>query len=146
MPKDADNITFRNASAADYAAARRMWMDRGGIGVAAADSEESVARFLGINGRLCFSAFDGDRLVGIVLCGSDGRSGRFYHLIVDPGYRRHGIGHRLVSLSIDRLREEGISGADAIVFREDPADEFWEKEDFRDRTDLKYRDILPDAN
>lgn len=145
MTSNADGISFRNADVKDYMAAHRLWMDSGGIGVTSKeDSEESIARFLERNKQFCFSALDGDRLVGVVLCGSDGRSGRFYHLVVDPEYRRRGIGHHLVSLSIEQLREEGICGADAVIFRENPANEFWESEDFRDRSDLKYRDIQLD--
>ncbi|MCH3977455.1 MAG: GNAT family N-acetyltransferase [Candidatus Methanomethylophilus sp.] len=141
-----DGITFRNTEASDYAQAYRMWMDSGGIGVGSKeDSAESIARFLDRNRQFCFSAFDGGRLVGIVLCGSDGRSGRFYHLIVDPEYRRRGIGHGLVGRSLEQLRKEGICGADAVIFKENPANEFWESEDFRDRTDLKYRDIQLDS-
>ena len=44
------------------------------------------------------------------------------------------------------MKKEGICGADAVIFRENPANEFWESEDFRDRTDLKYRDILLDED
>ena len=147
MNRGAGMISFRNADIKDYMAAPRLWMESGGIGVTSKeDSEESIARFLERNRQFCFSALDGDRLVGVVLCGSDGRSGRFYHLVVDPEYRRRGIGHSLVSHSIEQLKKEGICGADAVIFRENPANEFWESEDFRDRTDLKYRDILLDED
>ncbi len=147
MTADSDTFSFRNADIKDYLTAHRLWMESGGIGVTSKeDSEESIARFLERNRQFCFSALDGDRLIGVVLCGSDGRSGRFYHLVVDPEYRRRGIGHTLVALSIEQLRKEGICGADAVIFRENPANEFWESEDFRDRTDLKYRDILLDTD
>ncbi|MGI6008635.1 MAG: GNAT family N-acetyltransferase [Methanomethylophilus sp.] len=144
MPEE---IVYRHSEPGDYAQVYSLWKESGGIGVTSKeDSEESITRFIARNGQFCFTALAGDRLVGMVLCGSDGRSGRFYHIIVAPEYRRQGIGHKLVSLSLEQLRKEGICGADAVIFKENPANEFWEAEEFRDRTDLKYRDILLDKD
>ena len=92
-----DEVTYCNAKIVDYPRIHEMWMESSGIGVTSKeDSEESISKFLEMNGRYCFSAFDDDKVIGMVLCGSDGRSARIYHLIVDPMYRRRGIGHELV--------------------------------------------------
>ncbi|MFA7063781.1 MAG: GNAT family N-acetyltransferase [Methanomethylophilus sp.] len=132
----------RQARPEDYEAVYRLWMDSGGIGVTSLeDSKEYFERFLQRNQATCFTAEADGRPVGIILCGNDGRSGHIYHLIVDPAFRGRGLARRLLQLSLEALRADGIGGADAVVFRENPANDFWEQEGFRDRPDLTYRDI-----
>ncbi len=136
---------YRTARPEDYAPVYAMWMASGGIGVTSReDSQAGFERFLQRNPATCFAATVDGRTVGIILCGNDGRTGHLYHLIVDPVCRGRGIAGKLLKLVLDALKADGICGADAVIFAENPANDFWEHEGFRSRPDLVYRDILLD--
>ncbi|WP_307724669.1 GNAT family N-acetyltransferase [Sporolactobacillus inulinus] len=47
-------------------------------------------------------------MVGVILCGHDGRRGYIYHTAVDRSYRRQGIGKQLVSVGIDALKKREL--------------------------------------
>lgn len=81
-------------------------------------------------------AYDSDRLVGFARAISDGVSSAYISsVMVDPGYRRRGIGRRL----IERL----VDGRDAIKFvlhtRRDAA-AFYAAIGFADAHDMMVRD------
>ena len=56
-------------------------------------------------------ALDGSIVVGVVLCGHDGRRGHIYHLAVDPAYRGYGLGKRLVEECLERITTRPASCA-----------------------------------
>ena len=55
------------------------------------DSREGIERYLRRNHATCFEAFDGEKLVGIILTGHDGRRGMIHHMCMHTDFRRHGI-------------------------------------------------------
>ena len=62
----------------DYDAVRALWMTIRGFGIRALDdSREDVARFIRRNPTTSVVAMVGGRIVGSILCGSDGRQGFF---------------------------------------------------------------------
>lgn len=77
------------------------------------DSCEALKRFLERNPNTCFVAKSATGIVGTVLAGSDGRSGRLYRTAVAKEYRRRGVGSGLVRTAIRKLNEEGIVQIDA---------------------------------
>lgn len=136
---------IRAARSDDWAAAHALWMASGGIGVTSKeDSPAGFARFLARNPATCFAAEADGQLVGIVLCGNDGRAGHLYHLIVAPAWQGQGLGRALVDRVLAALRADGVCGADAVIFAENPANDFWDGCGFRARPDLTYRDIVLD--
>ena len=92
----------------DYDAAFQLWQRVEGLEIAEGDEKEGVAQFLVRNSGLSRVATDGSTIVGVVMCGHDGRRGHIYHLAVDPAYRRYGLGRRLVKECLERLRTVGI--------------------------------------
>ena len=112
------------------------------------DSREGIGRFLDRNPNTCFVARSGDRIVGVILCGHDGRRGYIYHAAVCPDYRRQGIGRRLVENALAALKREGINKAALIAFKTNAAgNAFWQSIGFESREDLVYRNIsLNDEN
>jgi len=135
-------VSYRALSASDYAGMMDLIVSDGGH--ADRDGQESPERigaFLERNTNYCFAAVVGGSLIGIIMCGCDGRSARIYHLNVSPEWRRRGVAHALIGLAYGALRSEGVDVVDVIVFREDPGTEFWDAEGFRDRDDLSYRDF-----
>ena len=130
-------IVYRAVTISDHPAMIGLLKDEGTV-LSKQDSASAVESFLKRNSRFCFAAEVMGTVVGFILVGFDGRSARVYHLVVESSWRRRGIAHELTTRAMAALREEDASGVDVIVFREDPASEFWESEGFRDRDDLAY--------
>lgn len=82
---------------ADYDAVCRLWT-RAGMEYEG-DFRESRAAMeaqMRRNRNLSFAAFDGKRLVGVVIGTTDMRRGWINRLAVDPGHRRKGVARALV--------------------------------------------------
>jgi ribosomal protein S18 acetylase RimI-like enzyme len=103
-------------TAQDYDESLALWKRCVGIGLSDADEREPITRFLARNPGLCFTARQGDHLVGTCLCGSDGRRGYLYHLAVDPQMRRLGIGKALVEQTFSSLRKLDIHKCHIMVY------------------------------
>ena len=104
------------------------------------DSREGIARYLERNPRTCLAAVAGDRIIGVILTGHDGRRGMIHHLCVHPDFRRMGIAARLVSAAEEALKRVGIQKVFGLVFKDnETANAFWEKQGYSLRTNLNYR-------
>ena len=104
------------------------------------DSREGIARYIKRNPTTCFGAFSGEKLVGIILTGHDGRRGLIHHMCVHPDFRRMKIAASLVKLAEDALHAEGIQKIFGLVFKDnDTANAFWEKQGYTLRTNINYR-------
>jgi N-acetylglutamate synthase len=123
-----DNIATRDFSIDDYEAAIALWRRVEGIEIAEGDDRESIIQFLKRNPGLSRVAIDGSTIVGVSLCGNDGRRGHIYHLAVDPQYQGRGLGNRLVKECFERLRKMGIQRAIILVANDNsPGREFWRR-------------------
>jgi len=121
-------ITTRTFEIADYDPAIRLWSRVEGIEIAEGDSREEIARYLAQNPDLSRVAEDGDMIVGVALCGHDGRRGYIYHLAVDPPYQKRGLARRLVAECLDGLRRLGLQRALILVADDNPAGQtFWRR-------------------
>lgn len=104
------------------------------------DSREGIDRYLKRNPNTCFAAIKGNKIIGVILTGHDGRRAIIHHLCVHPDYRRSGIAARLLSLAEDALKKEGIQKIFCLVFKDnDVANAFWEEQGYSLRTNLNYR-------
>ena len=133
----------------DYEGVYALWKKIKGFGIRSIDdSKEGVARFLKRNPTTSVVAEKDGRIVGSILCGHDGRRGCLYHVCVDEGYRRHGIGKRMVVFAMKALKEEKINKVSLIAFTEnDIGNAFWNTIGWTERLDLNYYDFtLNEAN
>ena len=124
-----DEVTITPMTAGDYDAVRALWLTIRGFGIRALDdSREDIERFLARNPTTSVVARAGGRVIGSILCGSDGRQGALYHVCVAAEYRRQGIGTRMVGQCMQRLREMGINKVALIAFSGNSAgNAFWQQ-------------------
>jgi len=130
-------ITIAPMTMADYDDAMALWLITEGMGLRPADERQHIARYLQRNPGLSFVARDGEKLVGTVLCGHDGRRGYLQHLAVEKAYRRQGIGRALVTHVLAALRALDINKCHLFVIKTNSqAVDFWKRIGWFVRDDL----------
>ena len=128
-------IQTRDFSIDDYDAVLQLWQRVEGLEVAEGDDKEGVTQFVARNPGLSRVAIKGSKVVGVAMCGHDGRRGHIYHLAVDPVYRRYGLGKRLVQECLDGLRRAGVVRAIILVADNNLVGaEFWKRAGWEDIT------------
>jgi len=134
-------MTIRIMTIDDYDRVYALWLSCRGMGLNDIDdSKEGVARFLRRNPSTVFVAEEGNRIVGVIMAGHDGRRGYIHHTAVLENMRGQGIGKALVGAAADALKNEGITKIALVAFsRNEEGNAFWEKMGFSKREDLTYR-------
>jgi N-acetylglutamate synthase len=133
LARMSEKIQTREFSIEDYDATLQLWQRVEGLEVAEGDDKEGVAQFVARNPGLSRVAIDEGKLVGVVMCGHDGRRGHIYHLAVDNAYRRYGLGKRLVQECLDGLRQTGVVRAIILVADNNVGGaEFWKRSGWED--------------
>jgi N-acetylglutamate synthase len=123
------NLDTREFSIDDYDAAIGIWRRVEGLEIAEGDDREGLAQFLTRNPGLSRVAIDGAAVVGVALCGHDGRRGHVYHLAVDPAYQRCGLGKRLLDECLNGLRSTGVKRVIIMVADDNQRGaEFWKRQ------------------
>lgn len=125
----------------DYDEVYALWMSCAGMGLNNLDdSRDGIDKFIKRNPDTCFVAEIGEKIVGVIIVGNDGRRGYIYHTAVNPQYRKQGIARRLVDSAMQELKKCGINKVALVVFdRNENGNAFWEKIGFTVREDLIYR-------
>ena len=133
-------IEYRLMTMADYEQAYDLWILCGNGLNDKDDSPEGIDKYLKRNPSTSFVATCDGKVVGVILCGHDGRRGIIQHACVSPDYRRLGIGNRLVELALEALKDEGINKVLLVAFKKNEGgNAFWEAQGFTLREDLNYR-------
>ena len=131
------SMVIREMTIRDYDEVAGLWQNSQGVGLSDSDSREGVARFLERNPGLSFVARDGEHLVGVVLCGHDGRRGYIHHLAVSKSHRRQGLGRALVQRCLSALGRDGIGKCHIFVFAANgDAVTFWKNVGWTERVEL----------
>ena len=126
-------IEIREFSINDYDAAIELWQRVEGLEIAEGDDRESIAQFLARNPGLSRVATHGSAIVGVALCGHDGRRGHIYHLAVDPAYQGRGLGKRLLDESFADLRRTGVKRVIIMVADDNSSGrEFWKRSGYEE--------------
>ena len=124
----------------DYSEAYDLWIICGNGLNDKDDSPEGIEKYLKRNPSTSFVATCDGKVVGVILCGHDGRRGIIQHACVSPDYRRLGIGNKLVELALEALKDEGINKVLLVAFKKNEGgNAFWEAQGFTLREDLNYR-------
>jgi len=112
---DTPQPTLHPLTPTHYDQALTLWQACEGIGLSDADSRCGIGKYLDRNPGCSFGAWGGERLVGTILGGHDGRRGFIHHLAVHPDYRNQGIGRKLAEATLGALKAEGISKVHLFV-------------------------------
>ncbi|MTI47902.1 MAG: GNAT family N-acetyltransferase [Firmicutes bacterium] len=125
----------------DYNQVHKLWCATDGIGMRKLDdSYEGISKFLLRNPKTNFVVEKSNNIIGVILCGHDGRRGHIYHMVVDKKYRKNGIGRLLLDTALNSLKEEGINKVALTAFcKNEIGNKFWESVGFNKRDDLIYR-------
>lgn len=135
-------ITCRVMTMEDYDGVYALWMTIQGFGIRSIDdSREGVEKFLKRNPTTSVVAVDGEKIIGSILCGHDGRRACFYHVCVAESYRKQGIGKRMAAFAEEALKKEGINKVGLQAFKtNERGNRFWRGLHWTERTDLNYYD------
>ena len=142
-------MNIRVMTIEDYEKVYGLWRTIRGFGIRSMDdSREGISRFLKRNPTTSITAWEGDLLIGAILCGHDGRRGCFYHVCVHAGYRKQGIGKAMAVACMRALQAEQINKVSLIAFkRNEVGNRFWKSVGWTFREDLNYYDfVLNDEN
>ena len=136
-------MTIREMKIEDYDNVFALWKTIKGFGIRSVDdSREGIERFLKWNQGLSVVAEEDGKIVGAILCGSDGRRGCLYHVCVHKDYRRQGIGKTMVIWCMEKLKELQINKVSLIAFTQnDIGNAFWKEIGWTKREDLNYYDF-----
>ena len=136
-------MIVREMKLEDYDNVFALWKTIKGFGIRSVDdSREGIERFLKWNPGLSVVAEEDGKIVGAILCGSDGRRGCLYHVCVHQDYRRQGIGKSMVIWCMGKLKELQINKVSLIAFTQnDVGNAFWKEIGWTKREDLNYYDF-----
>ena len=131
------NITLAEFAIEAYEQVYSLWNTCDGIGLSAADSRDNIQAYLERNPGMSLVACHGNKIIGSILCGHDGRRGYLYHLAVHPDYRHQGLGRKLVEKSLTLLRSAGIQKCHLFIFNDNSGGiDFWESIGWTYRRDI----------
>ena len=126
-------VTTREFVIDDYDYAIALWSGLEGIEICEGDSREEMTEYLRRNPGLSRVAEADGKIVGVALCGHDGRRGWIYHLAVAPTHRRRKVGQHLLDACVNGLRASGLKRAIILVAGDNPAGhEFWLRNGWED--------------
>ena len=130
-------MTVRPFAPEDIPEARALWARCEGLGDGPGDDPAALERFLVRNPGCSPVAVDEGAIVGVALCGHDGRRGFLYRVGVDPARRRKGIARALATHGFEALREQGIPRAMLFILTDNvEAQAFWASVGGRKRATL----------
>ncbi|MFL0268016.1 GNAT family N-acetyltransferase [Candidatus Clostridium radicumherbarum] len=136
-------MEIRLMKSEDYNKVYQLWTNTKGMGLRSLDdSFEGIERFLKRNPTTNYIAQVENKIIGVILCGHDGRRGYIYHTAVNSYYRGNGIGKTLVNTVLEALKKEEINKVALVVFdSNDLGNKFWQSLGFNKRDDLIYRNL-----
>lgn len=133
-------MIIRKMTIDDYEEAFEMWLQAGKSGVRTEeDSREGIQSFLERNPETSFIAEMDGRVVGVLMCGHDGRRGYIYHTAVRDPSRSRTIGGALLDAMEEAMKALQISKVGLLVdIDNDEVAAFWERLGWTRRDDLTY--------
>jgi ribosomal protein S18 acetylase RimI-like enzyme len=105
----------------DLPAVLQLWSTAGpGVHLGPSDEPAELQKKLRRDPDLFLVAEEGGSLIGAVMGGFDGRRAIVYHLAIEPGHRRRGLGSQLMAEMEARLRAKGCLKMYLLVTKDNP--------------------------
>ncbi|MEI8005211.1 MAG: GNAT family N-acetyltransferase [Bacteroidota bacterium] len=131
------SIEIRIMEVSDIPASIELWKNMKGLAIRGSDNIKDLSEHVKMNFRHNFVATSGDRLVGTVLGGFDGRRGYIYHLAVHENYRKKNIGKELMERCFQSFKDINVSKCHMMVLAGNTeAQEFYTKIGCELRTEI----------
>ncbi|BET65400.1 hypothetical protein ASA1KI_03180 [Opitutales bacterium ASA1] len=108
-PRERNPISARALQAEDYIATTRLWEESGCGPASGADDLAALALFLGQNPELSTAAESEGRIVGVLLCGEDGRAGFVHRVSVASGVDAGPVVEAMLRRCLLKLRSLGVN-------------------------------------
>lgn len=109
-------ITYRALEPADWAEITAVWKSTDiGHKPKGRDSEERIIREMSMSQNRFLGAFEGPRMVGVVIANYDGRRGWINRLAVHPEFRGRGIAGALLERAESFLTDRGALVISALI-------------------------------
>jgi len=140
-------ITIREMDISDYDSVIDLWCQTESLSLRDADFKQSIESYLNRNSGLSFVALSGNKIIGAVLVGTDGRRGYLQHLAVSSEFRGQKIGKALVEKSVDALTSIGVSKTHLFVYSNNVnAQNFYEKLGWLPRDEIRMYSFNNSSN
>lgn len=133
-------MNIRLMTMEDYDQVFHLWSITQGMAMRSYDdSREGIEKFLKHNPTSNFVAVQDRNIVGVILCGMDGRRAYIYHTVVKQDLRGRGIGKKLLQSVYQAIEKEGIKKNGLLVMKTNElGNRFWKSQGWKERTDLNY--------
>ena len=137
------DIQIRTMTIEDYDEVFALWKTIRGFAIRSIDdSFAGIEKFLKRNPTTSVVAMAGERIIGTILCGHDGRCGYFYHVCVHGDFRKENVGERMVEAAKAALKAEDICRVNLVAFKKNKAgNAFWQSLGWNER-DINYYDYI----
>jgi len=140
-------MKYRSMQISDYDPVIELWRNCEGLSLRDADSRAGIEKYLLRNPGLSFVAEDETGISGSIMAGHDGKRGYIQHLAVDPARRKRGIAGKLVALSLDALKSQGIEKSHVHVLKENQAGRsYWSSRGWSLRAEIEMYSFINGDN
>jgi ribosomal protein S18 acetylase RimI-like enzyme len=127
----------------DYDAVYDLWCQTAGMRLRSSDdTREGIAKFIKKNPTSNFVAVKNSEIVGVIMCGMDGRRAYIYHTTVKESLRGQGIGKAMLKKVYEAIRAAGIHKNGLLVIKDNEIGKgFWRSQGWEERHDVLYYSI-----
>jgi len=115
---------LRTMQLSDYDNVFNLWTKVDGISSHVMDTREGIAKFLKRNPNLSLVLEIREQIIGTALVSHDARNGYIWHFAIDSRYQKKGLGKRLETEALKRLKKEGILYCYAFAFEDNKSLDF----------------------
>jgi ribosomal protein S18 acetylase RimI-like enzyme len=103
------------------------------------ERRQSIEKEMQNTGVLFIGAFEGEKLVGLVIANYDGRRGWINRLAILPEYRKLGLASALVTKAEEFLKSKGAKVIAALISRPNtPSRRLFERNGYKNEEDILY--------